>query len=313
MDIPDEPLVRLLSELSRRRYRFITPTPATHKRVIARPGRSQAHDLAGVFGWNLPFAADLLDPSLQHWLCETGVIERCGETWRSKVRVSSLGGDLFAHSAFPTTEGDAVFFGPDSYRFAALIEAELARAAPGNVGSVLDIGTGSGVGAIVAAQHSGAARIVGTDINPDALRFARINAEAAHVRLETRDPQGDVRRADRFDLVLANPPYIIDPKGREYRDGGALHGGEVSLEMAEQAVARLSDAGRFVLYTGSSIVGGEDQLKSALTVLAERTGLNFRYREIDPDVFGEELDGEAYRDVDRIAVIAAVFTRTSLA
>jgi hypothetical protein len=34
-----------------------------------------------------------------------------------------------------------------------------------------------------------------------------------------------------------------------------------------------------------------------------------RYREIDPDVFGEELDDPAYRDVDRIALVAVVLTR----
>jgi hypothetical protein len=40
-------------------------------------------------------------------------------------------------------------------------------------------------------------------------------------------------------------------------------------------------------------------------------GLAMRYREIDPDVFGEELEMPAYRDVDRIALIAAIITRLS--
>ena len=46
---------------------------------------------------------------------------------RSKVRFSSLGGSLYVHSAFPTSAAEAVFFGPDTYRFAALIARTLAR------------------------------------------------------------------------------------------------------------------------------------------------------------------------------------------
>jgi len=45
---------QLLAALEARRYHFITPTPTTHARVIAR--RSEARDLRDVFGWSLPFA-----------------------------------------------------------------------------------------------------------------------------------------------------------------------------------------------------------------------------------------------------------------
>jgi methylase of polypeptide subunit release factors len=130
------------------------------------------------------------------------------------VRVAALGSRLYLHSAFPTDAPDAVFFGPDSYRFAALIERELAGVAPGSLGRVIDIGTGAGVGALVTADACLPARAIGTDVNPKALRFAAMNAAAAGIHWE-----------------------------------------------------------------------------------------------LDPDVFGEELAGEAYRDVDRIAVVAAVFTR----
>ncbi len=73
---------------------------------------------------------------------------------------------------------------------------------------VLDMGTGSGVGALVAARW--ADRVVAVDINPEAVRCARIN-----VALSRREERIEVREGDlfgpvqgeRFDVVLFNPPY----------------------------------------------------------------------------------------------------------
>ena len=73
---------------------------------------------------------------------------------------------------------------------------------------VLDLGTGSGIGAIFAARR--AARVVATDINPDAVRCALMNAEALHLdyRIETRagDLFGPVH-GEQFDAILFNPPF----------------------------------------------------------------------------------------------------------
>ena len=44
---------------------------------------------------------------------------------------------------------------------------------------------------------------------------------------------------------------------------------------------------------------------------ASDAGCTMAYREIDPDVFGEELERPAYRDVERIAAIGAVFRRAA--
>ena len=57
-------LLALARSLDERGYHFITPTPLTHARVNERPENRMAEDLAGVFGWNRPFHADLLPPAL---------------------------------------------------------------------------------------------------------------------------------------------------------------------------------------------------------------------------------------------------------
>ena len=74
--------------------------------------------------------------------------------------------------------------------------------------TVLDMGTGSGVGAIFAAQW--AERVVAIDINPTAVRCARINCLLNDVHAVVSVVQGDLFApvADQtFDVILFNPPY----------------------------------------------------------------------------------------------------------
>ncbi len=304
----DDALLRLLARLDARGYAFVTPTPATHARVVARPDRQVARTIEDVLGWSLPYRPGTIDPAIEALLDGAGLVRAAGDG-RAGIRVSRLHGRLFLHSAYPTDDPQAVFFGPDSYRFADLVRAEL-RDGPLRPGAQLvDIGTGSGVGGIVAAGTCPGLRVHLTDINPRALRFARINARAAGLAVAVHETDRLDSVPGAIDLATCNPPYIVDGGERLYRHGGGLHGGQVSLAMAEMAMRRLAAAGRLILYTGSAIVRGRDALQTALAAAAHDHGCTMRYREIDPDVFGEELVHAAYRDVDRIALVAAVMTR----
>jgi methylase of polypeptide subunit release factors len=302
MNHTDAALLTLLQTLDARGYRFVTPTPATHARVVARAERREARGIEDVLGWSLPFAPDLLDGETLRLLRAGGAVQPAGEgLLRATTRVSSLKDRLYLHSAYPTDEEDSVFFGPDSYRFADLIEAELGEGA----GHIVDIGTGAGVGAIVAGRLRPSAKITMTDVNPKALRLAAINARAAGVPAHPVEGSDLGAVEDPIDVALANPPFIIDESDRTYRNGGAMLGGQVSFDMVRMALARLVPGGRVILYTGSAIVDGRDGLREAL----EGLGAQLRYREIDPDIFGEELETEAYAQVDRIALVAAILTR----
>jgi methylase of polypeptide subunit release factors len=305
----DRALTLLLKELYRRNYHFVTPTPATHALVVRRNERREARSLADVLGWSLPFRENLIDDDLLALLREAHVLEQIGgDTWRSTVRISSLHQHLFLHSAFPTDAQDAVFFGPDSYRFADAIVTELSHRRAPHEPYIIDFGTGSGVGAIVAAGACPDAITTMIDINAKAIRFARINAAVAGVAARGVVGADLSGVKGQIDLILANPPYLIDPAQRAYRDGGGLHGSAVALAMAESALNHLAVGGRFILYTGSAIVRGSDHLRDRLGRLGEARGCTMRYREIDPDVFGEELANSYYWDVDRIAAVVAVFT-----
>lgn len=292
----------LLTALRERQYHFVTPTPATHARVLAKRKRQEANDLRDVFGWSLPFRAETIDAALLKIVQDKNLLDDDGDRLRSRVRVSTLDGDLIAHSAYPTTQNDAVFFGPDSYRFVRFIQETLPALSPRK--RLVDIGAGTGIGAIAAARITQAPAIL-TDINPLALNFAMANwVAAAAGDAKFVECSGLSGVTGEVDLIIANPPYIADPEHRAYRDGGGMHGGELSFTWAHQAARRLERGGAFLLYTGSAIVNGEDKLKAAL--FDALSGFEITYREIDPDVFGEELEREDYADVDRIAVIGLV-------
>jgi SAM-dependent methyltransferase len=303
---PDTALLDLLQALKAHRYHFVTPTPATHARVVARPDRREARDLADILGWSLPFRAGVLDPRLLGLLEAADMIEPRGDRLRAACRVSSLHGHLFLHSAYPTEAANAVFLGPDSYRFADFVRAHLRGC---DEARIVDIGAGAGVGGIIAADACPGARVTLSDVNPEALRFARINALFAGIDAEIVETDGLSDIEGPVDVAIANPPYIIDAKRRSYRHGGCMHGAELSLEMAREAAERLTPGGRMLLYTGSAIVDGRDALRAALEAAMAAAGCTLDYRELDPDVFGEELERPEYADVDRIAVIGAVIRK----
>ena len=322
-------------------YRFTTPTPATHARVLARSPGALAQDLRGLFGWNLPLAADaagvpalhpagatapLLPAALAASLQGAGLLVGGSDgLWRSTVRWATLGPLLLAHSAFPTDTADTVFFGPDTSRFASLIKHTLAQAPLPCGARVLDMGCGSGAGGLVAAQAAQAAggavsELVLADINPRALEFASANAAlaaaAGHSPVQARvhcvhsDLFAQVQGL--FDLVVSNPPYLVDGAQRTYRHGGGALGGELSERIARASLARLAPGGRLVLYTGSVIVGGHDALGAALSsAVAQHGAWPLHYSELDPDVFGEELELPFYAaaQAERIAAVALVVQR----
>ena len=148
-----------------------------------------------------------------------------------------------------------------------------------------------------------------TDINPLALRFAGINARHHGLTIEALEGSGVEPIEGEIELAITNPPFIADLSGPAYRDGGDMHGAALSLDWALAAAARLAPGGRLLLYTGSAIVGGEDRLEAALRARLPALGCTLRYAELDPDIFGEQLDEPGYEDVERIAAVGAVIVR----
>lgn len=296
-------LSALIPFLREENYKFVTPTPATHSRNNQRAGNERARNLTDAFGWSRPFPPSLLPDPLFGVLRDSAVIFESAAGWKSSVRVSTLDNELFLHSAFPTVSPDAVFFGPDTYRFARAIKHHLLPG-PRHLRRALDVGCGSGAGGVILAKNSVCSELVLTDINDAALQMARLNAEAAGVPNVTTLHSDLFTNVDGdFDMIVANPPYLNDPLQRTYRHGGGELGSALSLRIAQAAKDRLSPGGTLLLYTGSPIVEGVDRLLQAVERDFAGGELRWSYEEMDPDVFGEELETAPYDHVDRIAAV----------
>ncbi|WP_328468149.1 class I SAM-dependent methyltransferase [Actinoplanes sp. NBC_00393] len=301
-------LIELGRELKEAGYAFTTVTPATHERVNRRPGNARARNLRDVLGWSRPFGPGVLPERIVTLLDEAGVLDRDGDVWRSRVRFSSYDGELFVHSAFPTAAEDSVFFGPDTYRMADAAAAHVeSRERP--IRRAVDIGCGTGAGAITVAKRAPGAEVLAVDINPQALRYARVNTALAGTT-GVRPCHSDLLSGvdGDFDLIISNPPFMIDPAGRAYRHGGS-QGFELSCAILGAAGQRLAPGGSLVLFSGTGIVEGRDPLREAAAECLAGTDLTWWYREVDPDVYDEELDGPAYAHAERIAVVVLTATR----
>ncbi|WP_236185981.1 methyltransferase [Pseudomonas juntendi] len=306
----DGALLQLGQRLRADGYRFTCVTPATHARVMARSAGEQARTLRDVFGWSRPFSAKLLSGDQMAQLNQAGVLTGApGDVWRSTVRWSTVDDLLLVHSAYPTEAADAVFFGPDSYRFAQVIHDHL-RHAPNRIEHAVDIGCGTGIGALLIARAAHHAQVSAVDINPLALRYTAVNAALAgvsNISVKHSDLLDDV--PGNFDLIVANPPYMLDVGERTYRHGGGALGAALSLRIVEQARERLTPGGSLLLYTGVAIVDGHDPLLEAVRLRLAGPTCSWVYREIDPDVFGEQLAEPGYEAVERIAAVALTVTR----
>ena len=296
-------LLALGCALQRSAYRFTTVTPATHRRLNGRPGNETAADLRGVFGWSRPFRAGLLDPGMLAAMRAAGVVAEQGELLRSTVRASTIGDLLFFHSAFPTDDDDAVFFGPDTYRFVGALQRSLAQL-EGAPRRAVEIGCGAAPGAIALARRFPDAQVWAGDINERALALAAVNARLAGT------PEICLCRSDlfdgldgEFDVVLSNPPFILDPDERTYRHGGGELGIGLSIRIVETALARLRPGGSLLLYTGVAMTSADDPFLAAIAPRLHAACSHWSYEELDPDIFGGQLGEPGYERVERIAAV----------
>lgn len=289
----------LLAHLTAADYAFTSVTPATHRRVLRRPAPERP-DLRDAFGWNRPFDPALLPDALDQALHNAHVLHGHDGLVRSRVRASTVDGGLYLHSAFPTREEDAVFLGPDTYRFVRLLRQRLAGA---RLGHVADLGAGAGVGGLSLCRFASVGSLALVDVNPRALDLARANA--AFAGAPAREVlAGDLREVGRaFDLVVANPPFI-GGSGKTYSDGGGGQGAEVPIAWIDMALDCLAPGGRLLMYTGSPVRADGDPIAAAAQAVAAERRAQLSYEEIDPDIFGSQLNDPDYAQVERIAAVA---------
>jgi hypothetical protein len=150
-------------------------------------------------------------------------------------------GDYYLASDLPSATAEAVFDHVAGIHAPSVTLAKLAVRR--EVEATLDVGTGCGIQALLAAKHS--RRVVATDVNRRALAFASFNARLNGVSgVELVHGDGFAPVAGRlFDLVVANPPYVVSPDYEyAFRDSGRP-GDELCRELVRRAPAALAEGG----------------------------------------------------------------------
>jgi len=220
------------------------------------PGRRATADgsplstLTRLFALQVPVRLGDVGPVLPvDALVGAGVLARSGDEVRALVDVRAYGDEdhdwWVVSNLTPGLDGERPRVSADHVLGISSASTSLAQLTVRQpVGSALDLGTGCGVQALHLASH--ADRVVATDVNPRALRMARLTAALNEVAVDVREGSlFEPVAGERFDLVATNPPFVVSPPGGEllvYRDSG-LAGDEVVRRVVTQAPAYLDDGG----------------------------------------------------------------------
>src|SRR5580765_1268784 len=192
---------------------------------------------------------------LVHGLLATGLAVADGADIRPRARIMPAERLLLSFDGFARGEDDppghVAPYTPTASWLAALTPRRRAVRA-------LDVGTGNGIQALLAARHS--EQVVATDVNPRALVYTEINA-ALHGLAHDETRLGSLLQpaaGERFDLITCNAPYVVSPESKwQYRDGG-LPADELSQRVVEEAAVALADGG-FASLLVSWVAESEDQ------------------------------------------------------
>jgi methylase of polypeptide subunit release factors len=166
-------------------------------------------------------------------------LAQVGDEVVPRVRIVPIGELLIASDDYPGGSEPADYvaaYTPTSQVCEALTPRH-------RVARALDVGSGSGVQALLAARH--ARHVVATDVNARALAYTELNAALNGLtNIECR--RGSLFEpvdGESFDLITCNAPYVVSPEQRwAYRDGG-LQADELSERIVRRAATHLTEGG----------------------------------------------------------------------
>jgi release factor glutamine methyltransferase len=165
-----------------------------------------------------------------------------------------------------------------------IVQAALeAAAAPGRI---LDLGTGSGALLLTLLAECPQAVGIGVDASAAALEVASVNAEALGLATRARMLRRDWNEAGwrddlgRFDLVVANPPYVeesadLAPSVRDYEPAEALYAGAEGLDAYRALVPQLS---ALLVPEGAAVVEISPTQAEKVAQIAAATGFSSELR-----------------------------------
>ena len=197
-----------------------------------------------------------LAPMGPEWWAERGLVAIAAGEVEATVQLRCYQGlvlafDFLRRGGAALAPDYVMGISPSSLTLAGLTVRRPSRA-------TLDLGTGSGFQAFLAAAHSD--RVVATDRNSRAVEMTAFNARLnglTHVECREGDLFEPVQ-GEAFDLVVSNPPFIVSPDNLFYFLHSGMAGDEVCRTIARKAPGFLADGGYCQFLANWTEVAGEN-------------------------------------------------------
>ncbi|CAN5174961.1 methyltransferase [soil metagenome] len=191
-----------------------------------------------------------------------------GQEVVSRTRILPIGKLLLASDGYSRDAEDPADYVATYTPTAQVLDSLTPRA---QVERALDVDTGGGIHALLAAQH--ARHVVATDVNARALAYTQLNAALNGLEnVETR--RGSLFEpvaGETFDLITCNAPYVVSPERRwAYRDSG-FESDELSKHVVRDAGAHLAEGG-FAAVQVAWLAPDEDRADERIREWVEATG-----------------------------------------
>jgi methylase of polypeptide subunit release factors len=202
----------------------------------------------------LPVVERKVDSGIAEALLTLGLASRDGAELVPHARVIPVDETLLASDGFTRDAED-----PPDYVATYTPTArtcDLLTPRP-RVRRALDVGTGSGIHALLAARHAKA--VVAVDVNPRALAYTELNAMLNGLdNVECRNGSFfDPVDGEAFGLITCNAPFVVSPEQRwAYRDSG-FRGDDVTAHVVQEAAEHLEDGG-YATLLGSWLIVDDD-------------------------------------------------------
>jgi methylase of polypeptide subunit release factors len=185
-------------------------------------------------------ALDALGKDVVEALLLTGLAVEEGDRIRMRGRIVPAEGLIMSFDGFAGNDdphGYVASYTPTASWLAALTPRR-------RFGRALDIGTGSGAQALLAARHSD--EVIATDLNPRAVAFTALNAALNGIdNLEVRlGSLFEPVAGETFDLITCNAPYVVSPEDQwQYRDAPGFEADQLSQTVVTGVPDHLNDDG----------------------------------------------------------------------
>jgi len=209
-----------------------------------------------------------LDSGLAEALLSTNLVERKRDELVPHARIVPVDDTLLASDGFTRDAED-----PPDYVATYTPTArtcDLLTPRP-RVARALDVGTGSGIHALLAARH--AKHVVAIDVNDRALAYTELNAALNGIdNLECRNGSFFTPvEGETFGLIVCNAPFVVSPEQRwAYRDSG-FRGDDVTAHVIREAASHLAKGG-YATLLGSWLIVDEDTPEERPAEWVKKTG-----------------------------------------